>query len=100
MQKKTIKKLPQIEGEINKYIAEKIDDIQNIKRLNEYKELEYNKILNSVDKESYGIPKSYDDLVEDYNKIKSVPEKSNKRSPLIKESMISVIAAIIKRCLL
>ena len=64
----------QIESEINKYIAEKINDIQNIKRLNEYKELEYKKILNSVDKESYGIPKSYDDLVEDYNKIKSVPE--------------------------
>lgn len=64
----------QIEIEIDTYIAEKIDDIQNIKRLNEYKELDFQKIIKAVDKQSYQIEKSYDELIEDYNKIKSVPE--------------------------
>ena len=64
----------QIENEINTYIADKIDNIQNIKRLSEYKELDFQKILKSVDKASYEIAKSYDELIEDYNKIKSVPE--------------------------
>jgi hypothetical protein len=64
----------QIENEIDTYISDKIDDIQNIKRLNEYKELDFQKIVKSVDKESYQIEKSYDELIEDYNKIKSVPE--------------------------
>lgn len=63
-----------IESEINTYISDKIDDIQNIKRLNEYKELDFQKIVKSVDKVSYEIEKSYDELIEDYNKIKSVPE--------------------------
>ncbi len=64
----------QIENEIDTYISDKIDDIQNIKRLNEYKELDFQKIVKAVDKQSYQIEKSYDDLIEDYNKIKSVPE--------------------------
>lgn len=64
----------QIEKEIISHITEKIDDIQNIKRLNEYKELDFNNIVKSVDKASYSITKSYSELIEDYNKIKSVPE--------------------------
>jgi wobble nucleotide-excising tRNase len=64
----------QIENEIDTYISDKIDDIQNIKRLNEYKELDFQKIVKAVDKQSYQIEKSYNDLIEDYNKIKSVPE--------------------------
>jgi len=64
----------QIENEIGTYIEDKIDDIQNIKRLNEYKVLGFQNIINSVDKASSGISKSYDELIEDYNKIKSVPE--------------------------
>lgn len=64
----------QIESEINSYTASHIDNIQNIKRLTEYKELEYRNIVQSVDKAKYDIPKTYDELLEDYNKIKSVPE--------------------------
>lgn len=64
----------QIESEISTYISDKIDDIQNIKRLNEYKDLNFKKIVSSVDKGSFEITKTYDELVEDYNKIKSVPE--------------------------
>lgn len=64
----------QIEKEINTHITEKIDDIQNIKRLNEYKELEFQKIIKSVDKSKFDISKTYNELIEDYNKIKSVPE--------------------------
>jgi hypothetical protein len=64
----------QIENQIREYVSEKIDGIQNIKRLNEYKNLEYKKIISSVEKEGYGISKSYEDLIQDYNKIKSVPE--------------------------
>ncbi len=65
----------QIESEISKYIVDKINDIQNIKRLSEYRELlTPQKIIQSVDKESYRITKNYNELVADYNKIKSVPE--------------------------
>lgn len=65
----------QIESEISKYIVNKIDGIQNIKRLSEYRELlSPQKIIQSVDKESYGIKKTYNELLTDYNKIKSVPE--------------------------
>ncbi|NOZ47046.1 MAG: AAA family ATPase [Chlorobi bacterium] len=65
----------QIENEISKYIVDKIDGIQNIKRLSEYRDLlTPQKIIQSVDKKSYGITKSYNELVTDYNKIKSVPE--------------------------
>lgn len=63
-----------IESETDTYVSDNIDDIQNIKRLNEYKELDFQKIVKSVDKQSYQIEKSYDELIEDYNKIKSVPE--------------------------
>ena len=49
----------QTESEINTYIADKIDDIQNIKRLNEYKELDFQTIVKSVNKPSYQIEKSY-----------------------------------------
>ena len=64
----------QIENEINTYIADKIDNIPYIKKFNEYQEFDFQKILKSVDKASYEIAKSYDELIEDYNKIKSVPE--------------------------
>ena len=64
-----------IESEISKYIVDNIDDIQNIKRLSEYRELlSSQKIIQSVDKESYNILRNFDELVTDYNKIKSVPE--------------------------
>ncbi len=65
----------QIESEIKNYIKEKIDGIQNIKRLSEYKGLlNFEKIIQEVDGSSHGIEKTYDELIIDYNKIKSVPE--------------------------
>lgn len=64
----------QIENEINAYVYENVSNIQNIKRLGEYKILEYQSILKGVDQEKYNVSKSFDELLSDYNKIKSVPE--------------------------
>lgn len=64
----------QIEAEISQYVQNKISNIQNIKRLNEYQLLETQNIFNSVKKEKFNVNKSTEELIEDYNKIKSVPE--------------------------
>jgi wobble nucleotide-excising tRNase len=65
----------QIENEINKYLEENINHIQNIKRLDEYKSLLNAKIVFSgVDKPKQSVTKTFDELLTDYNKIKSVPE--------------------------
>ena len=64
----------QIEKEINKYVEEKVSNIQNIKKLGEYKTLEYQNIFNNVEKEKILVTKTFEELIDDYNKIKSVPE--------------------------
>jgi len=64
----------QIEKEINTYIQENVSNIQNIKRLGEYKTLEYKTIFNSIDNDQYILSKTFEELIEDYNKVKSVPE--------------------------
>jgi hypothetical protein len=67
----------QIVNEINAYVTQNISSIQNIKRLNEYKLLEPQNIFNGINKDEYPVLKSFDKLIEDYNKIKSVPENLN-----------------------
>lgn len=74
VEKEGVELSKQIEKEINIYIEENINNIQNIKRLGEYKTLEYQNILNNVDKDPHLISKTFDELIDDYNKIKSVPE--------------------------
>lgn len=64
----------QIEIEVEKYVEENVSNIQNIKRLGDYKILEYQNIFNGVQKDKYDISKTFEELIEDYNKIKSVPE--------------------------
>lgn len=64
----------QLENEINAYVYENVSNIQNIKRLGEYKILEYQNIFKGVDQKKYNVSKSFDELISDYNKIKSVPE--------------------------
>ena len=64
----------QVEKEINTYIEENISNIQNIKRLSEYAYLKPNEIFQGAEKDLFEVSKSIDDLFEDYNKIKSVPE--------------------------
>ena len=65
----------QIEKEIKKYIELKIDNIQNIKRLDEYKNLlNVQTVFNGIDKAKQTVTKTFDELLADYNKIKSVPE--------------------------
>lgn len=63
-----------IENEINEYLEEKINSIQNIKRLGEYKTLEIANIFNSIDEDVEQPLKTYEELIENYNKIKAVPE--------------------------
>lgn len=64
----------QIEKEINKYLDENINNIANIKRLSEYKYLNPDEIFKGVDDDLYKVSKNFNKLLEDYNKIKSVPE--------------------------
>lgn len=63
-----------IELEVSLYVIDKIDDIRDIKRLKLYKLLEPKNIINGVSRNKYNISKSFDELLDDYNKIKSVPE--------------------------
>ena len=64
----------QVEKEVNKYVSVNVSNIQNIKKLSEYKILEYLNIFKGVDQDKYIVSKSFNELVSDYNKIKSVPE--------------------------
>lgn len=64
----------QVEKEINTYVEENINNIQNIKRLSEYAYLKPSEIFQGVEKDLFDVSKSIEDLFEDYNKIKSVPE--------------------------
>ncbi|RYM35538.1 hypothetical protein ERX46_00695 [Brumimicrobium glaciale] len=64
----------QIKIEVEKYVAENVSNIQNIKRLGDYKILEYQNIFSGIQKDKFDNSKTFDELIEDYNKIKSVPE--------------------------
>jgi hypothetical protein len=64
----------QIESEINLYVEKNISNIQNIKRLGEFKILEPQNIFAGIEKEKYNVSKSFNELLEDYNKVKSAPE--------------------------
>ena len=67
----------QIKNEINKYVSKNVSNVQNIKRLNEYKILEFQNIFDKIEQQKYPISKSFEVLLKDYNKIKSVPENLN-----------------------
>lgn len=64
----------QVEKEINGFVSKNVDIYPNIKRLNEYKFLNSQEILKNIDNDKYKVSKSLEELLEDYNKIKSVPE--------------------------
>lgn len=64
----------QIENEIEDYLDEKINNIQNIKRLGEYKTLNAPNIFKAVDDDIEQPSKTYEALLDDYNKIKAIPE--------------------------
>lgn len=64
-----------IESSIKAYIAEHIDSIRDIKRLQEYRDfLNVDAILNSVNQENLYCDKALEELIADYDKVKSVPE--------------------------
>lgn len=64
----------QIANEIQKYVAENIDNITNIKRLNEYKSLNFEHLISHIENGKINNIKPLVDLLDDYNKIKSVPD--------------------------
>jgi len=64
----------QVEKDINGFVSKKVDIYTNIKRLNEYKFLNFQEILKNIDNDKSEVSKSLEELLEDYNKIKSVPE--------------------------
>ncbi len=64
----------QVKSEITVYLNDNINSIQNIKRLGEYRNLNYDEVFKNIDKEAIPVSKSFQELLDDYNKIKSVPE--------------------------
>ncbi|MCD8439083.1 AAA family ATPase [Tenacibaculum finnmarkense] len=74
IKKENVELNEQIEIEVEKYIDKNISNINNIKRLGDYKILEFQNIFNGIQKNKYSIAKTFDELIDDYNKIKSVPE--------------------------
>lgn len=63
-----------VKTEIKQYLKTNIDNIQNIQRLGEYKNITYEEIVFGLNAEPLQVSKAFDDLIADYNKIKSVPE--------------------------
>lgn len=61
-------------SEISKFIDDKIGNIPNIRRLNEFSYLTFEGIANRITGPWIELTKSYEELISDYNKIKSVPE--------------------------
>lgn len=65
----------QIARTIQSYLIKNIDSIRDIKRLQEYKDLlNIEAILNSINQEKCSCYKTVDELITDYNKVKSIPE--------------------------
>ena len=65
----------QIEKIIQAYLIKNIDSIRDIKRLQEYKDLlNTEAILDSINREKHSCSKTVEDLLADYNKVKSTPE--------------------------
>jgi len=64
----------QVRTEIKHYLKTNIDNIQNIQRLGEYKNITYEEIVFGLNAEPLQVSKAFDELIADYNKIKSVPE--------------------------
>lgn len=82
------KKLEQLEEEertkkqsindfIEQYKEEKLSRISNITRLNEYKELNFESIFKWDGTSGNKIDKAVEEYIDDYNKVKSVPENLN-----------------------
>lgn len=71
-----------IKTEISEFVTEKIGNIPNTSRLNEYKDLSYDEISNGIDNPWTDVSKSYDELISDYNKIKSIPENLSDVLPI------------------
>ena len=64
-----------IENEIRDHVSSRIDQIKNIKRLKEYNLLTPQNIFGGVSKPKDSISKSFEELIADYDKVKSVPEQ-------------------------
>jgi hypothetical protein len=63
-----------IKREIENYIAEKIGKIPHISRLNDYKVLTFEEISENIENSFVDSGKSYEELINDYDKLKSIPE--------------------------
>lgn len=64
-----------VKSSINNYVQRNIDPIQNIKRLTEYKSLNYDAFEKGcLNPQPLEAVKDFKTSIEDYNKIKSIPE--------------------------
>jgi len=71
-----------IQNYITTYKAENLDSIQNIKRLNDYKKIDYDSVYTDVNKDTSDSVKTLDEWTSDYNKVKSIPENLSDIEPL------------------
>ena len=74
--------IEKIQNNITTFRAEKLDSIQNIKRLKDYKKIDYDSIYADVDKDTSDTVKTLDEWTSDYNKVKSIPENLPDIEPL------------------
>lgn len=85
---------------IKDYLNTNINNIQFIKKLKEYELLNPTKIFDGTKKELQPLTKQFDELLEDYNKIKSVPENLNDISSISQiEIDLNLIETIQTNCL-
>lgn len=89
----------QIKKEITEYLVTNINSIQNIKRLGEYRNLNYDEIFKNIGKEAITVSKSFQGLLADYNKIKSIPENLQDISQIDRVNVdFEKLAEIKKNC--
>ena len=63
-----------IQNDIDKYKTDNLDNIQNIKRLSDYKKITYENIYIDINQDISDTDKILNEWLEDYNKVKSIPE--------------------------
>ena len=97
-----VKLKDEIKDDINTFLDSNINAISNIRRLKEYKKLNIDELINTVEKGTIlPVTKGYESLIEDYKKLENIPDnledikKSNKLN--IDENTLNGIKTILKK---
>ncbi|MCA6084991.1 MAG: AAA family ATPase [Endomicrobium sp.] len=82
IEKEKRESIDQIKEGIDKHVKEKTSSIEGIARFNKYKDLNYQKVSEGIDKEKLPVSKTTEELIADYNKVKSAPENLSDIQPI------------------